>query len=204
MGTTAGANGADRTAGPRGGRAAAGATAAIAVICAITVLAAAVAGCGASGGQGAGSVSSGAPSASAAPPSAAPSPSGSAPASPAPASPATPATPAATAATASYPPILIDTPAPGGTLPSPGRVTGTADVFEAQLRLQVLDGRRNVLIDVPVQATCGTGCRGTFDVTVRYTIPAVGWGTLRVFDLSAKDGTPADVSEYPVWLTPSD
>jgi hypothetical protein len=83
-------------------------------------------------------------------------------------------------------------------------VTGTADVFEAQLRLQVLDGRRNVLIDVPVQATCGTGCRGTFDVTVRYTIPAAGWGTLRVFDLSATDGTPADVSEYPVWLTPSD
>jgi hypothetical protein len=40
-------------------------------------------------------------------------------------------------------------------------------------------------------------------VTVRYTIPAAGWGTLRVFDLSAKDGTPADVSEYPVWLTPS-
>ena len=197
MGTTAGANGADRTAGQRGGRAAAGATAAIAVICAITVLAAAVAGCGASGGQGAGSVASGAPSASAAPLSPAPSPSGSAPASPAPASPATPA------ATASYPPILIDAPAPGGTLPSPGRVTGTADVFEAQLRLQVLDGRRNVLIDVPVQATCGTGCRGTFDVTVRYTIPAAGWGTLRVFDLSAKDGTPADVSEYPVWLTPS-
>ena len=198
MGTTAGANGADRTAGQRGGRAAAGATAAIAVICAITVLAAAVAGCGASGGQGADSVVSGAPSASAAPLSPAPSPSGSAPASPAPASPATPA------ATASYPPILIDAPAPGGTLPSPGRVTGTADVFEAQFRLQVLDGRRNVLIDVPVQATCGTGCRGTFDVTVRYTIPAAGWGTLRVYDLSAKDGTPADVSEYPVWLTPSD
>ena len=200
MGTTAGANGADRTAGPRGGRAAAGATAAIAVICAITVLAAAVAGCSASGGQGAGSVASAASGASAAPPSPVPSSSASATTSPAPAS---PATAAATATAASYPPILIDTPAPGGSLPSPGRVTGTADVFEAQLRLQLLDGRRNVLVDLPVLATCGTGCRGTFDVTVRYTIPAAGWGTLRVFDLSAKDGTPADVSEYPVWLTPS-
>ena len=197
MSTTARAQHADRAAVRRGGREAAGATAAIAVICAITVLAAAVAGCGASGGRSAGSVASAAPSASAGPPSPAPSSSGSSPASPAPASAAT------AAATASYPPILIDTPAPGGSLFSPGRVTGTADVFEAQFRLQVLDGRRNVLVDLPVQATCGTGCRGTFDVTVRYTIPAAGWGTLRVFDLSAKDGTPADVSEYPVWLEPS-
>lgn len=104
---------------------------------------------------------------------------------------------------ASLPQIFVDGPAWGGTLPSPGRVTGTADVFEAQFRLQVLDGRRNVLVDMPVHATCGTGCRGTFDVTVRYTTPAAGWGTLRVFDLSAKDGTPVDVSEYPVWLAPA-
>ena len=201
MNTTAGANGVDRAAVQHGGRGAAGATAAIAVICAITVLAAAVAGCGAAGGQGAGSVASAAPSVSAASPSPAPSSSGSGPSSPATAS---PSPTAAAVATASYPPILVVTPAPGGTLPSPGRVMGTADVFEAQFRLQVLDGRRNVLIDLPVQATCGTGCRGTFDVTVRYTIPAAGWGTLRVFDLSAKDGTPADISEYPVWLTPSD
>jgi hypothetical protein len=82
-------------------------------------------------------------------------------------------------------------------------VAGTADVFEAQFRLQVLDGRRNVLADLPVLATCGTGCRGTFDVTVHYAIPTAEWGTLRVFDLSAKDGTPIDVSEIPVWLTPS-
>jgi hypothetical protein len=82
-------------------------------------------------------------------------------------------------------------------------VTGTADVFEARFRLQVLDGRRHVLADLPVCATCGTGCRGTFDVTVRYAIATAEWGTLRVFDLSAKDGTPIDVSEIPVWLTPS-
>ena len=25
-------------------------------------------------------------------------------------------------------------------------------------RLQLLDGRRNVLVDLPVLATCGTGC----------------------------------------------
>jgi hypothetical protein len=106
-------------------------------------------------------------------------------------------------ASTALPAIVVDQPASGSVFPSPGRVTGTANVFEAQFRLQVLDGQRHVLADLPVRATCGTGCRGTFDVTVRYAIATAEWGTLRVFDLSAKDGTPTDVSEIPVWLTPS-
>jgi hypothetical protein len=105
--------------------------------------------------------------------------------------------------TSSLPPIFVDEPAWSGALPSPGRVTGLANVFEAQFRLQVLDSGRRVLADTPVHATCGTGCWGTFDVTVDYSVPAAQWGTLRVFDPSAKDGTPTDVREYPVWLTPA-
>ncbi len=105
--------------------------------------------------------------------------------------------------TTALPAIVVDQPASGSAFPSPGRVTGTADVFEAQFRLQVLDGQRHVLADLPVRATCGTGCRGTFDVTVPYAIATAGWGMLRVFDLSAKDGTPTDISEIAVWLTPS-
>ena len=107
-----------------------------------------------------------------------------------------------THSTYSLPAIFVDRPAWGGAFPSPGRVTGLANVFEAQFRLQVLDGRRHVLVDTPVHATCGTGCWGTFDVTVRYSVPTAQWGTVRVFDPSAKDGTPIDVREYPIWLTP--
>ncbi len=108
-----------------------------------------------------------------------------------------------TQSTYSLPAIFVDRPAWGGAFPSPGRVTGLANVFEAQFRLQVLDGRRHVLVDTPVHATCGTGCWGTFDVTVPYSVPTAQWGTLRVFDPSAKDGTPIDVREYPIWLTPA-
>jgi len=108
-----------------------------------------------------------------------------------------------TDSTYNLPAIFVDRPAWGGAFPSPGRVTGLANVFEAQFRLQVLDGRRHVLVDTPVHATCGTGCWGTFDVTVRYSVPTAQWGTLRVFDPSAKDGTPIDVLEYPIWLTPA-
>jgi germination protein M len=108
-----------------------------------------------------------------------------------------------TDSTYNLPAIFVDRPAWGGAFPSPGRVTGLANVFEAQFRLQVLDGRRHVLVDTPVHATCGTGCWGTFDVTVRYSVPTAQWGTLRVFDPSAKDGTPINVREYPIWLTPA-
>ena len=108
-----------------------------------------------------------------------------------------------THSTYSLPAIFVDRPAWGGAFPSPGRVTGLANVFEAQFRLQVLDGRRHVLVDTPVHATCGTGCWGTFDVTVHYRVPTAQWGTLRVFDASPKDGSPIDVREYPVRLTPA-
>ena len=108
-----------------------------------------------------------------------------------------------TDSTYSLPPIFVDRPAWGGAFPSPGRVTGLANVFEAQFRLQVLDKGGRVLADVPVHATCGTGCWGTFDVTVRYSVSTAQWGILRVFDPSAKDGTPTDVREYPIWLTPA-
>jgi hypothetical protein len=108
-----------------------------------------------------------------------------------------------TDSTYSLPPIFVDRPAWGGAFPSPGRVTGLANVFEAQFQVQVLDDHRRVLVEAPVLATCGTGCWGTFDVTVRYSVPTAQWGTLRVFDPSAKDGTPTDVREYPIWLTPA-
>jgi germination protein M len=106
-----------------------------------------------------------------------------------------------TESTSSLPPIFVDRPAWGGAFPSPGRVTGLANVFEAQFLVQVLDSQHRVLVEAPVHATCGTGCWGTFDVTVRYSVPTAQWGTLRVFDPSAKDGTPIDVREYPIWLT---
>jgi hypothetical protein len=100
------------------------------------------------------------------------------------------------------PAIWVDRPAWGGVLGSPGRVTGLANVFEAQFRVQVLDGAGRSLLDTPATATCGTGCWGTFDVTVRYVVGTAQWGTLRVDDRSAKDGSTEHVVDYPVWLTP--
>jgi len=101
------------------------------------------------------------------------------------------------------PSIFVDRPAYGAALGNPGRVTGSANVFEATFRVAVVDAAGKTLVDQQVMATCGTGCRGTFDVTLPYTVAKGQWGTLHAYNLSAKDGTVEDVRDYPVWLTPA-
>lgn len=100
--------------------------------------------------------------------------------------------------------IWVDQPAFGAELGNPGRISGSANTFEAAFLVTLLDTERRVIVEVPAMATCGTGCRGTFDVTLPYDVPEPAWGTLRVWAGSAQDGSPVHVREYPVWLTPAD
>jgi len=83
--------------------------------------------------------------------------------------------------------IVITSPKPLQTVKSPLRVTGTADVFEGTFRLQVLDAANHVLVDRQVVASCGTGCRGTFDVTLTFTA-APGTVHMFAYRFSPKDG----------------
>jgi Sporulation and spore germination/Immunoglobulin-like domain of bacterial spore germination len=99
------------------------------------------------------------------------------------------------------PAIFVDRPAWGAALGNPGAVAGLANVFEATFRVQVMDAAGGIVADRQVMAGCGTGCWGTFKATVEYRVNEAQWGTLRVFNLSARDGTPENVTEYPVWLT---
>ncbi|MCI0584650.1 MAG: GerMN domain-containing protein [Chloroflexi bacterium] len=102
------------------------------------------------------------------------------------------------------PAIWVDRPAWGAAGGSPMRVTGLSNVFEATFRIAILDADENVLADVMAMATCGTGCWGTFDVTVPYSVTTAQWGILRVYEHSARDGTPQNITDYPIWLTPAD
>jgi hypothetical protein len=101
------------------------------------------------------------------------------------------------------PAIFVDRPAYGAALSNPGDVRGSADVFEATFRVAILDGSGASIADRQVTASCGTGCRGTFAVSLPYTVTKAQWGTLRVYDRSAKDGTPENTRDYPVWLVPT-
>ena len=101
------------------------------------------------------------------------------------------------------PSVFVDRPAYGAAIGNPARITGNANVFEAVFQVTILDGAGRVVYEDFAMATCGTGCRGTFDVTARYTVTKAQWGTLRVWVSSARDGLPEDVRDYPVWLTPA-
>ena len=104
--------------------------------------------------------------------------------------------------TSQLPAIFVDRPAWGGVPGNPARLAGVANVFEATFRVEILDGTGGTLASTRAMASCGTGCWGDFDVTIGYHVGAAGWGALRVFEPSAKDGSPTNTTEYPVWLTP--
>ena len=98
--------------------------------------------------------------------------------------------------------IFVDRPAWGAALRSPGRVTGLANVDEAQFRMALLDRNDKVLVDVPVWLAAAR-VLGTFDVTLSYDVSSAQWGTLRVWDISEYSGRPVAVREYPVYLRPA-
>lgn len=101
------------------------------------------------------------------------------------------------------PAIFVDRPAWGASLGNPGHVSGIANVFEATFQVELLNAAGKVLAEKTVMASCGTGCWGTFTTSLSYAVAKAQYGTLRVFDRSARDGTPENVTGYRVWLTPA-
>ncbi|MDX6377774.1 MAG: hypothetical protein QOE98_2077 [Gaiellaceae bacterium] len=64
---------------------------------------------------------------------------------------------------------------------------GTADVFEGALQARLVqDGK--TLIEAPVQASCGTGCRGSYLLEFSAPEGTTGKLTLEVYSTSAEDG----------------
>jgi hypothetical protein len=104
---------------------------------------------------------------------------------------------------ASYlPAITVQDPVIGGQVTSPVTVSGTADVFEAVVSLRVLDSAGHELARTFTNATCGTGCRGSYAATISYSVAQSEPGTIEVFETSAKDGSPVNVQLIPVTLAP--
>ena len=102
------------------------------------------------------------------------------------------------------PTIFVDRPASGAALGNPGLASPAppraCSRRRSGSRSSTGPARRSPISRRWPPCFCESG---TFDVTVAYTVPKAQWGTLRVWDGSAKDGTPENVREYPVWLTPA-
>jgi germination protein M len=100
------------------------------------------------------------------------------------------------------PSVFVERPTWGATLANPVRVSGISNVFEATFFVEVRDEDGRTLATERVMATCGTGCWGTFDVTIPYDVSSRQQGEVVSYHLSAMDGSPEDVRSYPVTLVP--
>jgi germination protein M len=101
------------------------------------------------------------------------------------------------------PAIVVEQPAAGTRVVSPLRVTGSADVFEANVTVQVLDAKGHVVGRTFTTATCGTGCRGTYSALASFRVDHEQRGTMVVSDDDAAGtGSPPHVVRVPVLLAP--
>ena len=100
------------------------------------------------------------------------------------------------------PAILVEGPVIGQRIPNPVTVSGKANVFEATVSLRILDENGKTVANTFTTATCGTGCRGDYSVSVPYSVDHEQQGTVEVYESSAKDGSAINVVDIPVTLTP--
>ena len=100
-------------------------------------------------------------------------------------------------------PIVVESPAAGAEVRSPVTVSGSANVFEANVTLVLLDAQGKELVRTFTTATCGSGCRGNFAARLRFRVPSAQTGTLLVHDDDAAGtGTPPHEVRIPLRLSP--
>jgi Immunoglobulin-like domain of bacterial spore germination/Sporulation and spore germination len=92
-------------------------------------------------------------------------------------------------------PIVITEPLVSGGDELP-RIQGIANVFEATVSLEIIDGGQVAYRD-STTATCGTGCWGEFSFTLD-TPSLTSDAVVKVFWSSPQDGSPSDVVTIPV------
>jgi spore germination protein GerM len=101
------------------------------------------------------------------------------------------------------PAIVVEKPSTGDRVTSPVTVSGTANVFEANLTVEVHDALDRIVGKTFTTASCGTGCSGTFSVPVAYKVARTQQGTIVVHDDDAEGtGTPPHSVRVPVTLSP--
>jgi germination protein M len=101
------------------------------------------------------------------------------------------------------PAILVTFPTLGQTVPDRLVVAGSANVFEANVTVELLDATGEEIASTFTTATCGTGCRGMFRAVLGYDVDEEQDGTIVVHDDDAAGvGRPPHEVRIPVILTP--
>ena len=101
------------------------------------------------------------------------------------------------------PTILVTSPELTQAVESPVLIRGSADVFEANVGIQILDENDEVIAETFTTATCGTGCLGTYRIKVPFDVDHAQEGTIVVHDDDAAGtGTFPHEVRIPVRLLP--
>ena len=100
------------------------------------------------------------------------------------------------------PAIIVDRPLGESETDSPVTISGTANVFEANVSIRVVGSDDEVLAETFTTATCGSGCRGKFSEAVEFDVEEPTEAMVQVFEESAENGRPVNMIEVPVTLVP--
>lgn len=99
------------------------------------------------------------------------------------------------------PAIMVESPGHMGYGGNPLVVRGTANVFEATVSLTLTDADGVVLWEGFTTASCGTGCRGEWSVTIPHDYD--GLARLHVWEASGEDGRRLNEREQAIRLSSS-
>jgi germination protein M len=98
------------------------------------------------------------------------------------------------------PTITVWSPQIGSSVSSPALIMGTANVFEANVHVAILNAAGKVIARTVVTASCGSGCRGNYSLHLAYTVPHDMPGSIVLSNISARTGKPVNLQRVPVTL----
>ena len=96
--------------------------------------------------------------------------------------------------------ITLASPTVNAKLQSPVIISGDASVFEATLQWRITDTGGRVIADGITTASQGAPGRGTFSVTVPYSVTTETVAFVEVYSRSPKDGNIDEIVRVPVTL----
>lgn len=104
---------------------------------------------------------------------------------------------------AADPSIIVDQPSDGDNATSPLTIAGDARVFEANVRITLFDAAGSVLEDTLTTAAEGAPALAPFATEIDFDVDKETPACVRVFEESARDGSPRNVVQVEVNLGPA-
>ena len=98
------------------------------------------------------------------------------------------------------PSMIVSAPLAGQRVTSPIPISGRARVFEAAVSIDVFDATGGLLVHTFTMASQGAPSFAPFAASVSFTVTREQTGCIRVFEQSARDGSPVNTVQVPVTL----